>query len=92
MRKSAHFCEFALLGCLTAWTGFLQNKRIVKNLTSIGFVCLATAVIDEYLQYYSAGRSAQVNDVVLDFAGVVAGLVFFVLIHWIKGLFKKSKR
>ena len=92
VRKSAHFCEFALLGFLCTWTGRLQNKRILKNLTTIGFVCLAAAVTDEFIQYYPAGRSAQVNDVVLDFTGAVTGLLIFLLIIGIIGLVKKIKR
>ncbi len=92
VRKSAHFCEFALLGCLSTWTGWLLNKRIIRNLTTIGFVCLATAVVDEYIQLFSAGRSAQIDDVLLDFSGAVAGFVFFLLVHLIVRTIKKAKR
>lgn len=91
VRKSAHFCEFALLGCLSIWTAHLNNRRIVKNLMPVGFVCLATAVIDELVQIGSAGRSAEVPDVALDFCGAVSGVIFLIIIVLIIRLFKKSK-
>ncbi len=91
IRKSAHFCEFALLGCLTTWTAYAGNHRIVKNLMSTGFVCLGTAVIDELVQISAKGRSAEVTDVALDFCGAVAGFLFFILIFAIVRLIRKAK-
>ena len=91
VRKSAHFCEFALLGFLSLWTAYINNKRIIKNLLSVGFVCLATAVVDEYIQLYSVGRSAEVGDVVLDFFGACAGVLFFIAVTAVIALFKKIK-
>lgn len=90
VRKSAHFCEFALLGCLSAWTGYLYNHRVLRNLTTVGFVSLAVAVVDEMIQLAPVGRSAEVADVVLDFSGAVAGVIFFIIIVSIVKLFKKS--
>lgn len=89
VRKSAHFCEFALLGCLSMWSAFLNKRRIIKNLTSVGFVCLVTAVVDECIQIYSPGRSAEVPDVVLDFCGAAAGVIFWFVIYGIVKLFKR---
>ena len=92
IRKSAHFCEFALLGCLTLWCGYRVNKSVVKDLMPAGFVCLFTAVIDEYIQLFSTGRSAEIKDVILDFTGSVSGAVFFILIIIIILLIKKVRR
>ena len=91
VRKSAHFCEFALLGCLTLWCGYLLKRNIVKLLMPTGFVCLFTAVIDEYIQLFSEGRSCEVKDVLLDFTGSICGAVFFILITIIILLIKKRK-
>lgn len=91
VRKSAHFCEFALLGCLTLWCSWLINKNILKNLMPVGFVCLAVAVIDEYIQLFPAGRSCEVKDVILDFTGSVWGAVFFILTITVIMLIKKRK-
>ena len=91
IRKSAHFCEFALLGLLTLWSAYLNNKKIIRNLMPIGFVCLATAVIDELVQIGSKGRSAEVTDVALDFCGAVTGVIIFLIIFVIVRLIKKAK-
>lgn len=91
IRKSAHFCEFALLGCLSLWCGYLLNKNIVKSLMPAGFVSLFVAVIDEYIQLFSVGRSCEVKDVLLDFTGSVCGATFFVVIVIIVLLIKKRK-
>ena len=91
IRKSAHFCEFALLGLLTLWSAYLNNKKIIRNLMPIGFVCLATAVIDELVQIGSKGRSAEVTDVALDFCGAVTGVIIFLIIFAIVRLIKKAK-
>ena len=92
VRKSAHFCEFALLGCLSLWCSWLINKNIAKNLMPAGFVCLFTAVIDEYIQMFSEGRSCEVKDVLLDFTGSVCGAAFFVVVLLIIMLIKRKKR
>lgn len=89
VRKTAHFCEFALLGCLTLWCGYLFNKNILKLLLPVGGVCIAVAVVDEIIQIFSPGRSCQLSDVILDFTGSVFGAVFFILIIIIIMLIKK---
>ena len=80
IRKTAHFCEFALLGCLVMWSAYLLNYKLNINLLPVGLVCLTTAIIDEIIQIYSPGRSCQFGDVILDFCGAVAGIVFFLLV------------
>lgn len=90
VRKAAHFCEFALLGCLTLWTAYIKNKRVIRNLMSAGFVCLAVAVADEMIQITSPGRSAEVVDVTIDFFGACAGALFFIIVLSIVKLFKKT--
>lgn len=92
IRKLAHFCEFALLGCLAVWNGYLINRKIIKNFTTVGFLCLSTAVVDELIQINSKGRSAQVTDVALDFLGAVSGVVFFIILIFIINFFKKIRK
>lgn len=92
IRKSAHFCEFALLGLLCIWCSYIKNKSIIKNLMPAGFVCLSTAVIDELIQINSKGRSAEVTDVALDFIGSVSGVLIFLLIFLFIRLLKRVKQ
>lgn len=91
VRKAAHFLEFALLGFLSFWCSRRLKKRILPNLMPVGFACLATAVVDEYIQLFSVGRSSEVFDVVLDFSGSVFGVLFFLLILLIASLFRKVR-
>ncbi len=93
VRKSAHFCEFALLGCLCMWCSFLFNrKKVITGIMPCGFFCLFVAVTDEYIQLFSEGRSSEVKDVLLDFIGSICGVVFFIIIILIILLIKKRKR
>lgn len=89
IRKSAHFCEFALLGFLNLWTAYAKNKKIVKNLMPSGFICLSTALVDELVQIKSKGRSAEVTDIALDFCGAFFGALFFIIVISVIKLFKK---
>ncbi len=79
VRKLAHFTEFFILGALTAVTlavfGFLAGRLF--RLGALPFAALAgllAALCDETLQLTSAGRSPQVGDVWLDWAGYLCGL------------------
>ena len=70
IRKTAHFTEYfvqALLLC-----NVFQTDR--KNSHScILLLSLLTAVLDEYIQLFSPGRSGQVTDIMLDFSGAFTG-------------------
>lgn len=73
LRKLAHFGEFGLLGvelCLLLW---LNGHRSFQGFANGAFAGLAAAVTDEALQLLSY-RGSQVQDVLLDFAGVLTGL------------------
>lgn len=69
VRKLAHFLEFAFLGWLLCRT---YDEFHIGHRTSTGyifFICLFVAVVDEYIQAFSPGRSSMVKDVLLDFSG-----------------------
>lgn len=70
IRKLAHFCEFAMLGILlcNVYAAFGVSHRTATGY--ILFLGLAVAVTDEYIQFYTPGRSCLITDVVLDFFGV----------------------
>ena len=81
VRKAAHFVEFLLLGVLSSLTVLLRVKMKGGKLPSAAFPAfgwltsfgLLSAIADETLQYFSPGRSPEVIDVVIDFAGFAAG-------------------
>lgn len=76
LRKLAHFAEFAALGAFlggfTVNLGHLRGQRFISLPL---LMVLSVAVADEFIQLFS-GRAAMVQDVVLDFAGGVAGFGF----------------
>ena len=89
VRKSAHFAEFALLGCLTltlvrALTEYTGKKLLFAGL----FGTLSVAVIDEYIQSFT-GRTSLVGDVVLDFSGALFGMLATYLFYLV---IRKAKK
>ena len=84
LRKLAHFSEFGLLGlelCLLLW---LNRHQSVQGFVNCAFAGLAVAVTDEALQLIS-NRGSQVQDVLLDFAGFLTGLLLCGLLCGIIG-------
>ena len=82
LRKLAHFCEFAILGGLWCCTFAAFH---VGNRTATGYIllfCLFTAVADEYVQFFTPGRSSQVRDVLLDFSGAFCAWLAYRVLQW----------
>ena len=84
IRKTAHFTEYfvqALLLC----NAFQTDRADRQNSHScILLLSLLTAVLDEYIQLFSPGRSGQVTDIMLDFSGAFTGWLVFQLWKRIK--------
>ncbi len=78
LRKIGHFTEFAILGVLL--TGTFRNAKNFTLFQPLG-LCLLTAVCDETLQLFVAGRSGNLRDVWIDFAGAVFGTLLTWLIY-----------
>ena len=87
VRKSAHFCEFGLLGCELMLLFWLRSGVHFQNLCNAAFAALLSAVTDETIQIFS-GRGSQVQDVVLDFSGALTGIL---LMSFIIQLIEKRK-
>ena len=84
LRKTAHFTEYTALGfCMC---GFLKNlpwKRARMRLPLMVLLCVTAAAVDEGIQRFSDGRSAQVRDALLDSAGAVVGIAICLLLYQI---------
>ncbi len=93
VRKIAHFTEFFAFGFCTSMTVFSFNKNILTGTFLKLFACLSSAVLDEFLQLSSDGRSGQVTDIILDFGGSLAGIVMSIIavIIYMKGFEKNGK-
>lgn len=77
VRKSAHFCEYALMGFL--WYLWLREQKFAP-LLALGATA-AYAVTDELHQSFVPGRSCELRDVLVDSGGAACGiLAAFILV------------
>ena len=84
VRKLAHFAVFALLGFLSfaAFSASLPPRRAFSAAAALGMVW---GVLDEVHQRFVPGRSCELRDMCIDFAGVLLGAgVMLLAIRMIK--------
>ncbi|MGM8365240.1 VanZ family protein [Virgibacillus sp. W0181] len=92
IRKNAHFFAYFVLGWLIiyAW----RNSGI-DELRSVVFaicLCVLYAISDEIHQLFVPGRSGEVRDVFIDSAGSVTGVGTYLLIGYLRGIVKRSRK
>ena len=80
LRKAAHFCEFGLVGLEYALLFWLRGGLRFQSLCNAAFASLLTATTDETIQLFSENRGSQLTDVLLDFAGSLAGIALCALL------------
>lgn len=90
IRKIAHFMEYLLLTLLLV-IGFSNTLRRLGwaffiSAVTAGFVSL----IDEGFIQAASGRNSSIFDIMVDLAGVVAGLIVFALMLWLNVKPKKK--
>ena len=80
VRKAAHFTEYAALGFLLSSVCMSFYVKL-KLLIPISFLTGSLyAVSDEIHQYFVPGRSCQLSDMILDSSGVLAGILFLLIL------------
>ncbi len=85
IRKLAHILEFLIQAVFIAKC-FCGKYR--KRIVYILFFGLLTACVDEFIQSFSYGRSAEVLDVFIDFFGTNMGMIIGGAFH----MFRRRKR
>lgn len=91
VRKLAHVTEFFALGVFAAGFALSLGAYLKKVFVSMPILlALIVAVGDEFIQHFT-GRGSQVTDVVLDFAGSLAGLGLAWLAVWVFKKIRKGK-
>lgn len=75
IRKLAHLTEFALLGFWLMLSLWVYTRRLIAFISWPMLIGLVIAVADEFLQSFIPARSSQVSDIIIDFAGVVVGMM-----------------
>ena len=81
IRKLAHITEFTMIGL--ALGGLMCSAYRAKkqwHIAAVLFWGLSIAVIDEYIQSFTA-RTSSVSDVLIDFVGVLIGLGLTALVY-----------
>ena len=92
VRKLAHISEFGALGCEFALLCVLRRRLRPQSVVNALFAGLAAAVADEALQILSE-RGPLVGDILLDFSGCTAGMVFVLCVHaLVKRFFGKGRK
>ena len=84
VRKTAHFCEYTLLGALFLNLLYQIAPNKLGRTLVVGAWAFATlyAATDEFHQLFVEGRSGQVSDVCLDSVGVLFGIaVLYAVLH-----------
>jgi VanZ family protein len=80
VRKTAHFCEYALLACtIILHLLALHKKGSWLNLAPV-MMSAVYAATDEFHQTFIFGRSGRISDVLLDTSGAAAGALFFCVL------------
>lgn len=90
VRKLAHLTEYTILGGVL----YVILRRYIEYGTVFKTIGLgmAIAILDEFIQIFSPGRSSQFSDVVIDTIGVVIGILLIKLAYSIgqrKRIYKK---
>ena len=87
VRKTAHVLEFALQGLLITGCFSIPRRRRILYILLLG---LLTGCVDEFIQLFTPGRSAMIQDVFVDFLGTVIGVLTFGILTRIKRKLKKG--
>lgn len=95
IRKAAHFTEYAAVGFLSFSIAVLWVRNIGSGIGIIAVQLLLSGMLDELHQYFVPGRYASFKDVLIDFAGGMAGIGVVLFVRWCKRFFvfcKKRKK
>lgn len=92
VRKLAHFCEYGALGILAGALLLVKKESGIFRWSYALLCALAVAVIDESIQLLADGRGAQVQDVLLDTAGSLTGLLAVWLIATLVRWFRRRNK
>jgi VanZ family protein len=76
-----HFCEYGFLASLS-FLSFSGNdfKISFRKYLYITLCLIIFAIFDEYHQKFIPGRSFNVNDIISNLTGIIAGLLYCVVV------------
>lgn len=92
LRKAAHFTEYMLLGIAAVYDARRLGAKGFFSAILPMYVCLFTAVADESIQLFSAGRSSLLTDVWIDHSGSLTGIaIAFIVLKLYRRYTKTSQ-
>jgi VanZ family protein len=80
VRKAAHFTEYLILGTLLCMYFTMDLYGIMSRFSIPVLTGLLVAFIDETIQLFVVGRSGEIRDMWIDFAGVALGTLIVLAI------------
>ncbi|MBE6480742.1 MAG: VanZ family protein [Olsenella sp.] len=75
VRKTGHFCEFAILGLLTLNALRPRLARPFGRLVPLSAIWVLVPLVDETIQLFVPGRAGMVADVLLDMCGFACAVL-----------------
>jgi VanZ family protein len=84
LRKNAHFFIYLILAILVSNALKRSGIKGTRFLISTLGICVLYAISDEVHQLFVSGRGAEVKDVFIDSAGVMTGLILYVIVSKLK--------
>ena len=82
VRNAAHFFIFSFLGLFMHL--LLLSKKFKKPILFSIIIGLIYAISDEFHQIFVPGRGAQIQDVLLDFSGVIGGVSVITIFNLLR--------
>ena len=80
IRKTAHFTEFFILGVMLCIEFSMELYGVLRRFAIPSLVGLLVAFIDETIQLFVIGRSGEIRDIWIDFAGAMFGTLIVLAI------------
>ena len=80
IRKLAHFSEYTALGFTMFLADYYQSYQFY-TIKKLPLFLIVIPIIDEMIQLFSPGRSAQLTDVLIDYSGIIFGILLFYLLY-----------
>ena len=92
VRKTAHGIEYCALGILLFLAAGLLIKNQKKRWAAAFLTGVAFAALDEVHQYFVPGRSCELRDMLIDTAGVAAGILLVAAVRKFRRIRSNSKK
>lgn len=89
-RKSAHFTIYAALGFFVSTALLPYSIKTGSKFIVAAVISALYAVSDEIHQYFVPGRACQLRDVLIDCAGITAGIAVYCVFLLIIGNIRKK--